>query len=63
VLGDNKRIVTATAQVPRARLEDGPRAARFHVVGYDVSTGTLTAPAVLPSEVDRLPTRRRDVVR
>ena len=53
VLGDDGRIVTAVAKVPWARLEPGPRSARFHVVDYDVSTGTLTNPAVLPSEAAR----------
>lgn len=53
VLGPDRRIVTAIARVPWARLEDGPRTARFHVVDYDVSTGMLTPPAVLPSDEDR----------
>lgn len=47
------RIVTATAQVPWAPLQDGPRTARFHVVDYDASAGAFAAPASLPSDTDR----------
>ncbi|MGZ8736293.1 MAG: hypothetical protein ACXWXO_02105 [Nocardioides sp.] len=52
VLGEDGRILTASADVPRARLEPGPRSPRFHVVDFDVTTGTYTDPAVLPSDGD-----------
>ncbi|MFG1817613.1 hypothetical protein ACGFIF_27905 [Kribbella sp. NPDC049174] len=53
VKGPDGRIVTANAKVPAARLENGPRSARFSVVDYDVSTATLVAAATLPSGRDR----------
>ena len=53
VAGDDGRILTARAKVPWARLEAGPRGPRFHVVDYDATTGTYTAPADLPSSDDR----------
>ena len=52
VRGENGRILTARAQVPWARLEPGPRNARFHVVDYDVTTGRYVGPAELPSSDD-----------
>lgn len=46
------RIVTAVAPVPWARLAEGPRSARFHVVDYDASAGILHPAARLPSDED-----------
>lgn len=46
------RIVTAVAPVPWARLEAGPRSARFHVVDYDASAGILYPAAQLPADQD-----------
>jgi hypothetical protein len=54
--GPDQHIVTAHAKVPAARLEPGPRSARFAVIDYDVSTGTLVAPAELPSDSDKFAT-------
>jgi hypothetical protein len=52
VRGEDGRILTAKADVPRSRLAPGPRSPRFHVVDYDVTTGTYTEPASLPSDED-----------
>lgn len=40
VTGDDDRILTARVKVPWSRMEEGPRGSRFHVVDYDVATGT-----------------------
>jgi len=52
VLGPNGRILTAEVDVPRARLEPGPRGPRFHVVDYDATTGTYLEPTVLSADGD-----------
>jgi len=44
VKDENGRILTARIMVPSARLEPGPRSARFHVVDYDATTGTYHPP-------------------
>lgn len=50
VVGDDGRILTATARVPWQRMEPGPRTSRFHVVDFDASTGRLLEHPALPDE-------------
>ena len=50
VKGDDDKILTATVKVPWARMEDGPRGARFHVVDFDASTGKYLKHPGLPND-------------
>jgi hypothetical protein len=47
VKGEDGRILRAKVRVPAARLEPGPRSARFHVIDYDSTESVLAPPADL----------------
>lgn len=50
VKGDNDKILTANVKIPWARMEDGPRGARFHVVDFDAATGRYLKHPGLPND-------------
>jgi len=57
-------LLTARVDIPAEHLEPGPRGARFHVVDYDTSTGTLEPQVqVSPDSPKRDPLKSRQPAR